>query len=65
MTSLTDTGKEFLLETKVVICCINFSRRPFLAKTYIRNHELTLSFIILTFLKNMDQPVEFHKLTYF
>ena len=39
MKVLTKTGDEFPIQDRLVTCCLNFRRRPFLVKTYKRNHN--------------------------
>ena len=48
----TETGEEFPIHDDVVTCRLNFRRRPFLVKAYIKNYEL--KFNPLTFWKNVS-----------
>ena len=41
----TETGEEFNIQDDVVTCRLNFRRRPFLVKTYIRNYVFNFDYL--------------------
>ena len=42
-----ETGEEFSIQNDVVTCRLNFRRRPFLVKTYIRNHVFNFNYLFI------------------